>query len=215
MRHGDEGIAHVMIFVAILVITLLLCMSAIGGAQAPSSSSPASRVVRLRLSRPDRVLAARIAANEDSRPLRALGESGGTAGEPTADTLAILQVVADFASWRRVSHGTALRLLAPHVSGERPPTLRRHAVIGALPASGRATPAGWRLELDGDWRAHAAHWSHFRRRVEQLVEQGFEAPCARAVITWGNEGDTPIAESRGLVRVACGHTRNAIWGFPS
>jgi hypothetical protein len=169
--------------------------------------------IALRFSADERVLAARVAANEDSRPLRS-SAAGGTAGEPTTDTLAILQVVHDFAAWRGISHGRALRLLAPHVSGERPPTLRRHAVIGALPASGRDLPAGWRPELDGDWRVHSPHWARFRQRVEQLAVLGFDAPCARAVVAWGNESDDPIAESRGLERVACGETANRFWGRP-
>ena len=203
--NDDEGMGEVLVLVAILVLAICLAMHGIAGAQAPN-------VIRLRLSKADRVLAARVAANEDSRPLRS--GNGGTAGEPTADTLAILQVVADFARWRGVRHGTALRLLAPHVSGKRAPKRRRHAVIGALPASGREVPAGWQAELDGDWRAHGPHWERFRRRVEQLVEHGFEAPCPRPVVTWGNEADTPIALSRGLVRVACGDA-NGFWGWPS
>ncbi len=103
---------------------------------------PSVERVQLRLSVAQRVAAARVAANEDSRPLRAVLD-GGTEGRPTADTLAILQVVRDWAWWANRSHGASLRQLAPRVTGLRAATRRRHAAYGGLPLVGLARPPLW------------------------------------------------------------------------
>lgn len=170
------------------------------------------------------VKAARIAANEDARPLRRRGpDSDGTSGEPTTDTLAILQVVHDFAAWKRITHAAALRRLAPHVSGARPAKKRRHAVYATLPAMSMAAPALWQDAIDGDWRVHGPLWARFRDAVRRLVREGFTAPFPyHQLVAWGCDDapecdDTPIARRRGLVRAddhgITGIYQNSFWAL--
>jgi len=173
------------------------------------------RMLRLRLSPAERVAAARLVVNEDSRALRGT-EDGGTAGELTVDSLAILQVVHDFAAWTKRTHGASLRLLGPHVAGNKKAVRRRHAVYRTLPAEGLARPPLWRDEIDGPWQAYAVHWARLREAVSAAAEGGFAAPCKGKVITWGGEFDTHIALSRGLVRAKCaGKTVNTVWQTPA
>lgn len=171
--------------------------------------------MKLRLTPEGVVKLARVAANEDSRPLRRAGDGNGTAGVPTRDTYAIAQVVHDWAAWQGTTHDYALRSLAPHVAGHRAPKRARHAVYSELPATGLLAPLHWERERDGDWRVHGPLWARFRDAVRALVRDGFPAPCASPVIAWGNEGDDHIALSRGLARVQCGDGAvNRYWGKP-
>ncbi len=177
-----------------------------GGSNPPASTT-------LRLSHAGAVKLARVAANEDSRPLRP-EQDGGSAGEPTADTLAIMQTVRAWATWRRTTQDRAIEHLAPHVTGTRAAKLRRHAVYGSLPASGSAQPVAW-LPSDGDWRVHGPLWAAFRDAVERIARDGFGAPCPRAPVAWGGPMDDHIAESRGLERLDCGDTVNSYWALPA
>lgn len=174
------------------------------------ASTVGASFIRLRLSPAERIAAARLIVNEDSRPLRSESD-GGTAGAITLDGYAILQVVHDFAHWTGRSHGAALRALSPHVAGGKPATQRRHALYRTLPARGAQRPALWLDAIDGPWSEYAGNWERLRDGVAEAIELGFPAPCP-PVVAWGNEGDDSIAQSRRLVRVPCaGPTRNRFW----
>lgn len=179
----------------------------------PAAYAMAPRLVEPRLNAHDCVVAARVIAHEDSRPLRGFRD-GGTEGALTIDAYAILQTVSDFARWTGRSDADSLRALAPHVSGKRPALFRRHAVYRGLPAKGLGQPAAWRTAFDGDWGDYAGNWATFRAGVCDVVHIGFPAPCTETV-AWGNSLDDPIARSRGLVRAKCaGITINRFWGRP-
>ena len=160
------------------------------------------RVIQLDLPPALRVAAARLVMNEWSAPLRGR-DDGGTAGELTADALGILQVVHDFAAWKKTTHAKAIRRLSPHVVAGKKATRRRHAVYRTLPAIGFARPPLWRDEIDGPWQAYGENWARARAAVDRACVTGFAAPCPVPVIAWGGEMDIPIAESRKLVRVVC------------
>lgn len=161
------------------------------------------------------LLLARVAVNEDSRPLRAVRD-GGTAGELTADTKAIWQVALDWSRWKRTTPLHAIRALAPHVTGTRAPKLARHALYGSLTAFGHARPVLWLDAEHGPWAAYGRNWARFRDNVARLVSGGAARPCPAAmVVAWGNDADTEIALARGLVEVDCGDTRNRFWSLPA
>jgi hypothetical protein len=170
-------------------------------------------LLRLHLTAAERLAAARLVVNEDSRPLRPASD-GGTAGQATEDTWAILQTVRGFARFAHRSHSYALAALGPHVAGHRVPTQRRHAVYRGLPAFGAARPPLWLDALYGPWGAYSGNWSVFRDAVLEGIRHGFDPPCDRDPIAWGNAADARIAESRGLVRLACGE-RNGFWAKPA
>lgn len=202
MRPGPSG-AQVLGLAAFVLAVLALCCHAIALGEYPP-------VVRLRLNRLGAVMLARVCANEDSRPLRRHGDGGGTDGQPTSDCAAIAQTVRGYARSRGVGHLRALRELAPHVTGLRPPTTRRHALYGALPASGRARPDGWTTARDGDWQVHGRLWETMRERVVWDAAHGFPAECPADPIAWGGDMDDGIARSRRLARLPCGEV-NHFW----
>jgi hypothetical protein len=170
--------------------------------------------VRLKLGPEGRLLAARVAANEDSRPLRP-SSGGGTSGLPTEDHLGIFQVIAGLSERFRLDHDEALRRLAPRIAGRRETTRRRILVFAALPAlGGLEPPPGWDRALDGDWRVHGPLWHRFRDEIDRVVREGFEPPCPGALLAWGDEGDDPTAIRRGLCRVDCGSGDNRFWSHP-
>lgn len=154
----------------------------------------------------------RVCANEDSRPLRPVRD-GGTAGELTEDCQAIYQVARNLARIRGLSELTAVRALAPHVSGIKPTTNPRHRLYGSLPARGTERPPTWVDAKHGPWSVYAPHWAAFRSAVERMTQLDADGPCEGAPIAWGCEADAHIARARGLVRVACGD-RNQFWARP-
>ena len=147
---------------------------------------------------------ARVCVNEDSRPLR-------NGGVPTEDTLAIIQTVQTVARLHGYSALTAVRRLAPHVTGQRPAKKVRHLVNSGLPAVGIGMPRYWVNAIDGPWPKYRRNWARFRGNVAKLLKDGFEPPCAGDPIAWGGIMDDWIAVKRKLTRLDCGD-RNHFWG---
>lgn len=195
---------HVALLGTGIVLFVLLCASAIGGAQ------PA--LVRLKLSPEMRVAVARVVANENSRPLRSI-DDGGTAGVPTEDSYAIMQTIDAWARWQRTTHAKAIRALSPRITGRKPPASARQAANAELPAIGKAQPRFW-LPLEmGVWSVYADNWTKLRAAIAKAAVDGFVPPCPGDPIAWGGDMDDHIAESRKLVRLACGD-RNHFWALP-
>lgn len=174
------------------------------------------RTIRLRLSPAERVAAARWAIHENGRPLRPL-KDGGTAGQLTEDTFALLQTVRGFADWHRRkdlrTDGDALRALGPHTAGNRPTTRHRRLVSRGLPADSLLRPSHWD-DSDGDWSVYAGNWAAFRVGVAQAALYGFAAPCEVDPVAEGWPEDDHIAIGRGLTRLSCGE-RLHFWAPPS
>jgi hypothetical protein len=229
--HSRGVLALQILAAALLALDLLgLYLAPLGSAQsatlatAPTGSperaseggakrAAATRRIRLKLGPEGRLLAARVAANEDSRPLRP-SSGGGTSGVPTEDHLGILQVVATVAKLRRLDPEEALRRLAPRVAGRREATRRRQILSAGFPASGGPEPPpGWDPALDGDWSLHGPLWHRFRAEIDRAVREGFEPPCEGDPIAWGCALDDALAIRRGLCRLACGE-RNRFWARP-
>lgn len=163
---------------------------------------------------PVSVLIARVAANEDSRPLRPLSD-GGTDGAPSADTLAILQTARAWARWQGRSVERAIRALAPYVTGTRPAKSARHAAYAALPARGAARPEAWVEGAFGSWAVYGTRWTKLRAAVAELVRHPI-TQCAGDPIAWGGPMDDHIAIARRLVRLDCGaEVVNSYWGLPT
>ena len=184
--------------IALAALVLSLVASPSGGRQARAAPQP------LVVSHFTAVELARVAVNEDSRPLR-------NGGLPTADTLAIIQTVETVARLHGYSVLTALQRLAPHVTKQRPPKRIRHLVSATLPAVGRVRPEHWVEAIDGPWARYGRDWVRFRGNVAKLLREGFERPCPGDPIAWGGAMDDWIAEKRKLVRLDCGD-RNRFWG---
>jgi hypothetical protein len=166
--------------------------------------------------------AARMAAVEDSRPLRPRNDGGGTCGQLTADWLGILQVVANVAHDMRVSPREALNRMAPRVVGGAPSAIRFHALARVLPARLIALP-GYRrtrfvapeswLPADGPWDLYGPCWDAARRAMRQAVVDGFEPPCPCRPIAEGGAMDDEFARRRGLIRLPCGDALH-FWAAP-
>lgn len=172
--------------------------------RAPAGGKPA--LVRLQLNRHDRVAIARWMLVESSAALR-------NGGQLDADTFALAQTVRGFATFAGKSHARALRMLSPHVAGDRPALVRRHALYRQLPAHGTAKPALWDDARDGKWSVYGPAWAAFRDGVDDAVVSGFEPVCATDPIAEGAAGDAHIARARGFVRVGCGD-KVEFWARP-
>lgn len=173
----------------------------------PAAGQPSSRA-------PVAVLLARVAVNEDSRPLRPRSD-GGTDGAPSADTLAIVQTARAWAAWQGRSLEASIRALAPYVSGTRPAKSARHAAYAALPAHGSVRPLAWAEDAFGSWAVHGPRWAKLRAAVAELVRHPI-TQCAGEPIAWGGPMDDHIAIGRGLVRLDCGpEVVNSFWGLPT
>lgn len=173
--------------------------------------------------RENAILMARVAINENSRPLRALNDKG-TAGAPTEDAKALIQEMVSFAAWRQVSLKQAIRWQSKYVTGvKKPKAGRSHVWTSTLPATGNVAPSGWvecpkgqpPKDCDGRWAAYASNWEVFREwMVSQVLDGTIEAPCDGSPITWGGDMDDSIAIARGLCVIeGCGD-RNTWWAFP-
>lgn len=178
------------------------------------------------------VLLARVAINENTRPLRPIDDRGtGTAGEPTSDAKAMIQEQVAFAAWKKVSLLDAIQWQSKYVSGGKEPKPgTQHIWTSTLPARGSAMPEGWHQctgkdpetgkavpkGCDGRWEIYADNWVKFRDwMIKTVVKDGqIEAECDGTPITWGCDQDNWIAINRGLCVIeGCGD-KNAFWALP-
>lgn len=194
----------------VVAIAIVLALAGVGGLALAESNRERSRA--------QAVLIARAAASEDTRVLRDrqpdCRAACGTSGTPSPDSLAIMRVVEVHAEVRGLSFEAAVRELAPHATGTRPPTRPRQRWTSTLPATGKAQPAGWVTERDGPWPAFAENWVSFR---EQVVEAWLGGELGVFVqmrpVTWGTEEDYErFREVRGLCRLPCQGCSNVLAG---
>lgn len=174
------------------------------------------------------ILIARVAVNENTRPLRPI-EDGGSAGEPTSDAKALIQEMVSFAEWKGVSLRKAATWQSKYVTGVKEAKEgSQHAWTSTLPARGKKVPKGW-IECsgkddrgepspegcDGRWEIYADNWVAFRTwMIDQVTGGEILAECEGNPITWGGDMDDHIAIRRGLCVIeGCGD-RNTWWAFP-
>lgn len=196
----------------------------------PSFVAPTPPVKVLQIPKKDRtretaVLIARIAINENTRPLRPLGVNKGTAGEPTSDHKAILHEMVEFSRWKDVSLKRAATWQSKYVTGVKEAKEgHQHAWTSTLPSRGKARPSGWiecprpkpkDFKCHGSWEIYADNWATFRDWMISEVTGGeILRECPGRPITWGGDMDDSIAIARGLCVIeGCGD-RNTFWTFP-
>lgn len=163
--------------------------------------------------------AARIAANEDSRPLRPINDGNGTCGHITDDWLGILQVAHNVSRSFKITLQETLLRMAPRVTGRLPSSSRAHQRSGTLPAKlirigtqRFEKPHGWQ-ESDGPWDLYGPCWDEARKQMQQAVLRGFNPPCPGEPIAEGGAMDDDSARARGLIRLDCGDVLH-FWAQP-
>ena len=176
------------------------------------------------------ILIARIAINENTKPLRSVRENG-TEGKPTSDHKAMLQEMVEFSRWKGVSLKRAATWQSKYVTGVKKAKVgHQHAWTSTLPAQGEAMPSGWiecphkpvklkkgqkKKKCHGRWELYADNWVSFREWVVRQITDGVITPeCDGKPITWGGDMDDHIAIARGLCVIeGCGDL-NTWWTKP-
>jgi hypothetical protein len=173
---------------------------------------------------------ARMGMGESTKPLRpkqcnpecpkhVSAHKDGTGGVPTQDHSIVLQTAENKRQelerkWKRpVRLREAMRILAPHLVGDRKLKRDRQVWIRGLPSRGRALPPGY--PDAGLWKErHSRNWERFRAWAIQQVTVGYFPICEGTPVAYGADVDWPIAISRGLCIIdGCGD-RITAWARP-